>query len=183
MINLLLSLIGIGGRSLQTWQEERKLKAEKRLEIERLRVQGEIDQAKALAQTVAEYDNIAQRNMKFTFKDEYLMMIFTFPYIISFVTPYIQAFAFNEEGAKVDLINLLDQSWSLITKVPDWWQWCTIGMVVATYGLRWMWSTRPGRLFRDKTPTPPQLDQPQQKPSSVKPKDPQGPSVLDETGG
>jgi len=144
MLNFITALLGIGGQSISTWVKGRNEQAKAKLEIKKIEAQGKIEQAKALAQMEAEYDNYAQLAMKTTWKDEYLVIILTLPFIISFLTPYI-AVLFG-----IDLTIQLANAWKLVGSAPEWYQWSFMGIIIATFGLRWMSKLSVKSLFKDK---------------------------------
>lgn len=74
-----------------------------------------------------DYDTTAQRNMKDSLKDEYLILLHTFP---------IWGYAIPSE----QLRSSLDIVWSKLNEAPDWWWIIYVGMVVSTFGLRFMWN-------------------------------------------
>jgi len=87
--------------------------------------QAETDKYIAELNATTEYDTQAQRNMQHTWKDEYLILLHTFPiwgYIIT----------------SDDLASRLDILWLKFESAPQWWWWIYMGMVVSTFGLRWM---------------------------------------------
>ena len=131
MIQLIAAALGIAGQSLGSYMERKQLETQTKLEIMKIKAQGEVEAAKALAQIEAEYDNMAQANMKTSWKDEYLVLIMTMPTIVSFLVPFIQVFL------GIDLAPALKASWELIGMAPDWYQWSVLGIIIATFGLRW----------------------------------------------
>jgi len=144
MVNLIAALLGIGGRTLGSYFEERKIRTQARLDIERIKIEGEVTAARTLAQTVADYDNIAQRNMKYTWKDEYLLIMWTFPMNVSFLTPFIAL------TTDVDLTPQLAAAWQLIGQTPVWYQVIMGGIVAATFGLRWLFRRNPKALWSEE---------------------------------
>lgn len=132
MIQAILALLGVAGQSLDTYLEGKKVEKQAKLEIKKIEAQGKIEQAKALAQIEAEYDNYAQVAMKTSWKDEYLTLVLSAPFLISFATPYIELFV--EE----DLTTTLTAAWKAVGLAPDWYQWSFMGIIIATFGLRWM---------------------------------------------
>ena len=142
MIPLITAILGVAGNSLQTWMEGRKEESKKKLEIKKIQAQGKIEQAKALAQIEAEYDNLAQMAMKTSWKDEFLMMVIVFPFIVSFITPYAAVFF------GIDLTLQLGQAWALVATAPEWYQWSFMGIIIATFGLRWMTKTSVKKLLK-----------------------------------
>lgn len=67
-------------------------------------------------------DMQSMRNMKDSWKDEFLLLIFLTPFIMCFIPKYQ---AYVDEGFKV-----------LSRSVPDWYVYIVIGMVVVIYGMR-----------------------------------------------
>jgi len=132
MISLITSLLGIGGQSISTYMEGKNIERAAKLEIKKIKALGQVEQAKALANIEASYDNLAQTNMKTTWKDEYLVLVISFPYVVSFLIPFMSYFTGH------DFAGELATSWELVGTAPDWYQWCFMGIVIATFGLRWM---------------------------------------------
>lgn len=75
--------------------------------------------------SITDYDTQAQRNMNNTWKDEYLIIIHTFP---------IWGYLIPNDG----LIERLDLLWDKFEQAPNWWWWIYLGMVISTFGLRFM---------------------------------------------
>lgn len=142
MIQLLGAIFGVAGQSIATWLQGKQEQAKAKLEIKKIEAQGKVEQAKALARIEAEYDNYAQVAMKTSWKDEYLVIILTIPFLISFFTPYIALFW------GVDLTTQLAAAWQLVGTAPDWYQWSFMGIIIATFGLRWMTSQNVKSFFK-----------------------------------
>jgi len=73
--------------------------------------------------TEADWDREAQQQMKTSWKDEYLLILFSIPLIGAFM-PWMQPYIL--EGFRT------------LAQMPDWYMWLIVGMVCATFGLRWM---------------------------------------------
>ena len=132
MIQLIAAALGVAGQSLGSWIEGKNAERQAKLEIKKIEAQGRVEQAKALAQIEAEYDNYAQVAMKTSWKDEFLTIVITAPFLVSFATPYIELFT------ETDLTTTLDKAWAAVSTAPDWYQWSFLGIIIATFGLRWM---------------------------------------------
>lgn len=132
MIQAVLALLGVAGQSIQGWQERKTLEATKKLEIEKIKAEASVEAARSLAQAEAEYDNLAQRQMQFSWKDEYLTLVFTAPFILSFAAPFVQLLA------GVDLAPAIEAAWKQVALAPPWYQATVIGIIAATFGLRWL---------------------------------------------
>lgn len=90
-----------------------------------------LDTASKLAekglQVEADWDTSAQQDMKTSWKDEYLMILFSVPLILSFL-PYTQ--------------QAVLKGFETLEKTPDWYMMLVVGIVSAVFGLRWLVSRR-----------------------------------------
>jgi len=132
------AITSLGGSYLENRSRERATK----LEIKKIEAEGRVEQARALAVATANYDNYAQQQMSRTWKDEYLVVLISFPYIVSFLTPFIElavkiSYAETITPRLFDMTSTLAKSWELVGQAPDWYQWSFMGIVIATFGLRW----------------------------------------------
>ncbi len=98
------------GGWFKTKQEKQKADAELQMQ----RQQGSDD-----------YDIQAQRNMKTSLKDEYLILVHTFM-IWGYGIP------------SPELHTALDNVWTRLAAAPEWWWYIYAGMVISTFGLRFM---------------------------------------------
>tara|TARA_R110000868_G_scaffold280632_1_gene541028 strand:+ start:213 stop:641 length:429 start_codon:yes stop_codon:yes gene_type:complete len=128
MIPILSSLVALGGTWLQGKQEETQAKATARL-VE-IQADSDIKVAKATAITkMAEagqaqnydLDRLAMEQMTKSWKDEVLLLVFLAPMIMAFV-PNMDVYALA--------------GFEVIAKMPEWYQYIIIGMVVVIYGMR-----------------------------------------------
>jgi hypothetical protein len=128
MIPILSSLVALGGTWLQGKQEETQAKATARL-VE-IQADSDIKVAKATALTkMAEagqtqnydLDRLAMEQMSKSWKDEVLLLVFLAPMIMAFI-PNMAVYALA--------------GFEVIAKMPDWYQYIIIGMVVVIYGMR-----------------------------------------------
>ena len=128
MIPILSSLVALGGTWLQGKQEETQAKATARL-VE-IQADSDIKVAKATALTkMAEagqtqnydLDRLAMEQMTKSWKDEVLLLVFLAPMIMAFI-PNMDVYALA--------------GFEVIAKMPDWYQYIIIGMVVVIYGMR-----------------------------------------------
>ena len=128
MIPILSSLVALGGTWLQGKQEETQAKATARL-VE-IQADSDIKVAKATALTkMAEagqtqnydLDRLAMEQMSKSWKDEVLLLVFLAPMIMAFI-PNMDVYALA--------------GFEVIAKMPDWYQYIIIGMVVVIYGMR-----------------------------------------------
>ncbi|QDP55886.1 MAG: hypothetical protein GOVbin8609_18 [Prokaryotic dsDNA virus sp.] len=103
------------------WFENKKIEQQSKLETKLAEIEAESD-----------YDNLAQKNMQTSWKDEYLILIFTAPLIIGY---------FDEERA-IKWVNF-------VKEMPLWYQVILFGIVAATFGLRWWFKDKQAKLLMD----------------------------------
>ena len=108
------------------------------LEIRKIKAEGAVRKAEAkvekevrIIQNQADYDTTAMKASESSWKDEYLVIILSMPFIGSFI-PGVQ--------------DHMAKGWDYVAKAPEWYQWCFYGAIIATFGLRWM--------FNKKMPSP-----------------------------
>jgi len=103
--------------------DNKKAKQEKQQEIDlrKIEKQGELDIANQQATT--DYDIQALKQSERSWKDEYLTILLSLPVIGSFI-PGVQ-----------DSVVL---GWDYLAKAPAWFQVAFIGVIAATFGLRWL---------------------------------------------
>lgn len=94
-------------------------------ERKRVEQQAKADAAKEAAASEGNYDLQAQKNMQMSWKDEYLMIVFTAPLLLGY---------FDEERALAWI--------DFVGDMPLWYQIILFGMVAATFGLRWWFSKK-----------------------------------------
>ena len=130
MLPILGSLINLGGTYLQGKQDEAKAKAE--ANIVGIQAEADIKKAKALSATkLAEsgqaqnydLDRMAMEQMGKSWKDELILIIFLAPMVMAFI-PGMDGYALA--------------GFEVIAKMPEWYQYIIIGMVVVIYGMRGM---------------------------------------------
>ena len=119
-------------KPVTAWQERKTLevqvadKANDRsheLNLKKIDVATEL--AKQGMQVEANWDVTAQEQMKHTWKDEYLLIIFTIPLIGAFIPEYQDAIL---------------KGFEVLEETPEWYLMSVLGMVAGTYGLRWLLS-------------------------------------------
>jgi hypothetical protein len=78
--------------------------------------------AKQGIQIEADWDARAQADMATSWKDEYLLVLFSIPLILSF-------FPATQEAVL--------KGFAILGQTPEWYMFLVIGIVSAVYGLRW----------------------------------------------
>jgi len=119
---MLAKLLGGGAISLvQTWLDNRKKKAETKAEAERIVIMSDAQIKQKMATGEIDYNITAQKQMEHSWKDEYLTIILSLPFIGSFI-PTVQDYVMV--------------GWGYVTKAPQWYQMAFMGVIVASFGLR-----------------------------------------------
>lgn len=101
----------------KAWLENRRVKAEGKIAISQAKVNFKVSQFEARAAMDVE----AMKGMQFSWKDEYLLLLFSIPLILSFIpgmVPFVAA------------------GFAVLQTLPMWYQWAITGMVAATFGIR-----------------------------------------------
>ena len=113
-----------GVTSLATdYLKERKVKAEAKMRIEEAKTQAEISRYEKMAQTEADYDLEALRQTQFSWKDEYALLIVTFPFIGAFL-PWTQQYVAD--------------GWTFLRdQTPDFYWYIFSGAIAGSLGIRW----------------------------------------------
>ena len=130
MIPLLGSLLELGSTYMQGKQDEAKAKAEANI----VGIQAEADIKKAMALSATklaeagqtqnfDLDRIAMEQMGKSWKDELILIIFLAPIVLSFI-PGMDSYALA--------------GFEVIAKMPDWYQYILMGMIIVIYGMRGM---------------------------------------------
>lgn len=102
--------------------ERAAIKEAAKTKLTQTKAEAEVVRAGNLALTEGNYDVEAQRQMQHSWKDEYLVLVLTAPFIGSFI-PVVQ--------------DSVIKGWTYVSKAPEWYQVAFIGIIVATFGLRW----------------------------------------------
>ena len=130
MLPILGSLLELGSTYMQGKQNEAKAKAE--ANIVGIQAEADIKKAKALSATkLAEtgqaqnfdLDRIAMEQMGKSWKDELILVIFLAPIVLAFI-PGMDIYALA--------------GFEVIAKMPDWYQYILMGMIIVIYGMRGM---------------------------------------------
>ena len=121
--SILGSLITPITDTVNTWQNNKAKKQERKDLLEDAKVQGEIARIAQITSGEINYDIEAQRQMQYSWKDEYLVIVLTLPFICSFI-PQVQ--------------DHIITGWEYVGQAPEWYQWSFMGIIIATFGLRTM---------------------------------------------
>ena len=142
MIGIVGTLISSAVTGISDWSKGRQELKKVKLEADKVVIQAEAEAKLAVSKAkvrMAEnaqtqdynLDKIAMENMEKSYKDEYLLGMFSIPMILAFVDP-----------------ELVEKGFNAIAGVPSWYQYTFIGMVVVIYGLRGLASKLLDRGFK-----------------------------------
>lgn len=140
VIGAIVSAIGAPiGEWLKGVTARRRIKEEGKVRIE----VAKIEQQLIVQKQAGSYDVESQRQMQFSWKDEYLVIVFTIPLIFSFLSPFIDFILLMTTEEKYTFSDKIPAAWQAVALAPDWYQWSLMGIIAATFGLRWLWSKSP----------------------------------------
>lgn len=131
---ILEPIVGIIKEPIVEWQKRKTLEVENvekanernhTLNLKKMDIAQEL--AKQGQQIEADWDTNAQQDMKTSWKDEYLVILFSLPLILAFVPDTQQA-----------ILN----GFATLDKTPDWYMMLVMGIVASVFGLRWLISKR-----------------------------------------
>lgn len=112
---------------VKSWNDGRIKIKEAKLNVELAKYNSEAEKWKSAHEAETDWDLEALRASKNSWKDEYLTIILTMPFIASFF-PQVQ-----------DYIAL---GWEYVSRAPEWYQVSLIGVIAASFGLRWMFNKK-----------------------------------------
>jgi len=117
MIPLLTTLVQIGGN----WLDNKQKIAQAKTEAEIVTIKATADRQASAQEQNFDLDRLAMENMSKSWKDEVILIVFLAPMIMAFI-PGLENYALAGFG--------------VMDKMPEWYQYVIIGMIVVIYGLR-----------------------------------------------
>lgn len=127
MIPILDGVINLATGWINGKQEKQKLDLE--LQLEQMRITAK------QSSVPDDYDMQALKNQDHSWKDEYLLIIYTVPFVLSFI-PQTQ--------------DSVAKGWLYMSQAPWWYASLIIGMVASVYGLRWYFGEKKISYFLNK---------------------------------
>jgi len=125
--SIIQGVVGLVAKPLQEWQKRKTLKQEQLFELDKLEqnikltaLETKLQMAKDGQNNNFTLDQLSMQEMKNSYKDEFVLIVFIAPMILAF-TPYSQMAL---DGFKI------------VALMPDWYVGLIIGMVVVIYGMR-----------------------------------------------
>ena len=115
---------------LKGWQERKTIATKSKTRVAELNAeaavangQAKLELAKNGQAIQADWDSTAQEQMKFSWKDEVLMLVIMTPFVGSFI-PGVQDY--------------VKDGWVYVATAPSWWTFSFLGIIAAVFGLRWL---------------------------------------------
>jgi|TARA_R100000306_G_C4296440_1_gene102835 hypothetical protein len=122
MFQFLGPILSLVSEPVKSFMETRTIKAENKANIEQAKVNAQIKQIERTAESEINYDIEALRQQQYSWKDEFALLVITFPFIGSFL-PWTQEFVML--------------GWEYVSKAPEWYSYTFIGAISASLGIRW----------------------------------------------
>ena len=100
-----------------SWMKTRKVKAEGSIAITQAKIEAKVRQVD-LKYTM---DANAANDMRYSWKDEFFVLLLAMPYVMSFIpslAPYVA------------------EGFTVLKATPQWYQYSFLGAIAATFGLR-----------------------------------------------
>ena len=121
---------------IKGWQERKTIKAKAEIQIAQTKADALVEQAKAMVEMAkagqvieADWDTNAQKQMQFSWKDEFLMVLLFSPVVMLFASAFLPENGFQDKI--IGAVKALEQ-------FPMWYVSMLLGIVAAVYGLRWL---------------------------------------------
>lgn len=126
-------ILGIGSEYIKGKQDLKKVEIEGKIAVTKAKSDAEVKLIEKSVDADNSLDKMAQEDMKTSLKDEYLMILFTFPVLMACVSPFVMCFYLGDWSKLLDQTIVAFQSLDLL---PTWLKWCIVGIFIVTYGLR-----------------------------------------------
>jgi hypothetical protein len=110
-----------------SWNDGRIRIKEAKINVELAKYNAEAEKWKSAHQAETNWDLEALRASKTSWKDEFLTLVLTAPFVGSFI-PGVQ--------------DQVAEGWKHVAEAPEWYQASFIGIIAASFGLRWMFNRK-----------------------------------------
>jgi len=132
-VTAILNIIGIGGKALEKKAERKLSKIESENRINEATADAEVSRIKSITASDNAIDLESVKQMKTSWKDEFLMAIVFTPLVIVVVVPFITAY---NTGKWEDLNTYMIQSFKTLNELPKWYPYIAGVILIATFGFR-----------------------------------------------
>lgn len=116
--------------------EVKAVKESGKVELAKLELEMKKERLLTSAKAESSYDQQAMHNMKSSWKDEYLIILHTFP---------IWGYGIPSESLHLGL----DRIWIQFNGADHFWWITYIGIIASTFGLRWLFAGRVDTMIRE----------------------------------
>jgi len=131
MIQFLAPILSAIGSGFTSWNDGRVKVKEAKLAVKLAKYSAQEARYMQEAKAEENWDLAALRQSESSWKDEWLVFLLSMPFIGSFI-PVVQ-----------DHVVL---GWSYVSKAPLWYQTAFLGIIAASFGLRW-WISKKKDVF------------------------------------
>jgi hypothetical protein len=117
MLGVVTAITGLLGTLGKSWIEKKKVKAEGKIKIETAKISAQVKRES----DQGEMDKQSVSDMRYSWKDEFLVIVLTAPFIACFIpplTPYVK------------------EGFAVLSGTPEWYRWAFLGAIAASFGLR-----------------------------------------------
>lgn len=117
MLPFIAPVIGLLGGLAKSWMKKKQVQAEGKIEIEKAKVKGKINQAAE----IISIDKASSGDMRYSWKDEFFVLILSIPVVLCFIP-----------GFDVHVL----RGFAVLKETPEWYRYAFLGAIVASFGLR-----------------------------------------------
>lgn len=122
-----LPILGIVTEAFSSYRKGKTKVKEARIARDVAKYEAEAKRFMKAAEAESDWDMEAMRQSQFSWKDEFIVIMLFLPYIGAFI-PGVQ-----------DHVLV---GFEYLGKTPYWYQWSLLGVVAASFGLRWWFSNK-----------------------------------------
>lgn len=132
-IKTVLDIIGIGKNALDNRAKRKLAKIESENKINEAKTNAEVKRIESVTNSDNSIDFESVKQMKTSWKDEFLMTIVYTPFGVVIIVPFITAY---KTGTWENLNTYMIDSFKTLNDLPEWYPWIAGLILVATFGFR-----------------------------------------------
>lgn len=134
-LSLITSLFSTGADVYKVKVENKRKIVEAKQELALAKIHAEVGRVNKVIEATTNWDMEAMRQSQFSWKDEALMVILFAPFVGAFI-PGLQ-----------DYIKI---GFATVADLPVWYQLSLVGIIAASFGLRWLFQGKMDKLINVK---------------------------------
>jgi len=123
IFSFISSLFGTGGDVYKTYKESKVKIEQAKFDLKLAKITAEAKRFQLQTEATSNWDMEAMRQSQFSWKDEALMVILFLPFLGAFI-PFLQPF--------------IEEGFEIVGELPIWYQLSLVGIIAASFGLRWL---------------------------------------------